>query len=65
MFVGKKHIWFTNFGHHREERGKETKGKSWQKEDKEEHEREKSSAVYQGKVMRFTSSSKGTDFQTG
>lgn len=37
---------------------REEKEKSCQNEDKEEHEREKSSAVYQGKVMRFTTSSK-------
>lgn len=46
MFLGKKHIWFTNFGDHREERGKETKVKSWEKEDKEEREREKSSTLH-------------------
>lgn len=40
MFLGKKQICFTNFGHHRQERGKKTKEKSQQHEDKEEHERE-------------------------
>ena len=34
MFLGKKQIWFTSLGHHRQERGKEQrKSESWQTEE--------------------------------
>lgn len=62
-FQEKKHMvykfWASETGEREGNKGKELA------KDKKEHKREKSSAAYQGKVMRFTSSSKETDFQRG